>query len=128
MKQKAIGVRRRTCPDCPALRLDQPQMYQVLLNLLNNAVEASPRGGEIGVSLVHQGEELVVEMTNGGDPLDAATLERAFEPFFTTKPKGTGLGLGLARRVTEEHGGRVSFSTDPGSLTRVSLRLPLRRP
>ena len=52
-------------------------------------------------------------------------LQRAFEPFFTTKPRGTGLGLGLVKRVVEEHGGTVALSSNSERGTRVTLRLPL---
>lgn len=101
-------------------------MHQVLLNLVKNAVEASPQGGKVGVSLQRKGSELVLEMNNDGEPISAEILQRAFEPFFTTKPKGTGLGLGLVKRVVEEHGGTVALSSNPELGTRVTLRLPFK--
>ena len=99
-------------------------MHQVVLNLLKNAVEASEQGGEIRVSLERQGQALVLDMENGGTPLSEETQKRAFEPFFSTKPKGTGLGLGLAKRVAEEHGGTIELSNGGATGTRVTLRLP----
>jgi signal transduction histidine kinase len=101
-------------------------MHQVLLNLVKNAVEASPPGGLIRISLARERDDLVLEITNAGDLLSPETLQRAFEPFYTTKPKGTGLGLGLVKRVVEEHGGTVVLSSDPMLGNRLTLRLPLQ--
>lgn len=70
-------------------------------------------------------DELVFEITNGGEPLGEEVLQRAFEPFFTTKPKGTGLGLGLVKRVVEEHGGTVTLASNVGIGTRLTLTFPL---
>jgi len=128
LSERRVSIRRRPCPECPALRLDEDQLHQVLLNLLKNALEASPPGGEIGIRLTREGDELVLEIANGGEPMGAETRARAFEPFFTTKPKGSGLGLGLVQRVIEEHGGRVALASDAVAGTRVTLRLPLTDP
>ncbi len=110
------------------MRVDETQIHQVLLNLIKNAIEASPQGGEMGASLRHEGDELVFEITNGGEPLSEEVLGRAFEPFFTTKPKGTGLGLGLGlvKRVVEEHGGTVTLASNAGIGTRLTLTFPFR--
>jgi signal transduction histidine kinase len=124
MAEKGIRIRREICAECASIRLDEAKMHQVLLNLLKNAVEASPEGGEIRVRLWRDGEELVLRITNGGEPIAPQSLERAFEPFYTTKPKGSGLGLGLVKRVIEEHGGRVELASDASVGTRVTLTLP----
>ncbi|MEA3274100.1 MAG: ATP-binding protein [Pseudomonadota bacterium] len=124
MREKGIRLERKVCDDGTATRLDEAQMHQVLLNLLKNAIEASPPGGVIGISLGREGEDLVLEMTNGGDALSPESLRRAFDPFFSTKPKGTGLGLGLVKRVVEEHGGTVELNSDAKTGNRLTLRLP----
>jgi signal transduction histidine kinase len=124
LEERGLRVRRETRGTCPALRLDEDKMHQVLLNLLKNAAEASPAGGEIGIREYRDGAERVLEITNAGEPMDPRTQDRAFEPFYTTKPKGSGLGLGLVKRVTEEHGGSVALASDPDTGTRVRLRLP----
>lgn len=125
---RRLRIRRELCSGCAAIRLDEDKMYQVLLillNLLKNAIEASPPDGEIGIREFRDGAEAVLEITNGGEPIDSETLGRAFEPFYTTKPKGSGLGLGLVKRVVEEHGGSVALASDAKSGTRVTLRLPM---
>jgi len=125
IEEKGIRLKHEGCTDCMAMRVDKAQIHQVLLNLIKNAVEASPQGGEIGTSLRREENELVVEITNGGEPLNEEVLQYAFEPFFTTKPKGTGLGLGLVKRVVEEHGGTVTLTSDAENGTRLTLTFPL---
>jgi signal transduction histidine kinase len=124
LDERRLRLDWEPCTGCAAIRLDEDKMYQVLLNLLKNAIEASPSGGEIGIRQFRDGAQMALEITNGGEPLDPQTLERAFEPFYTTKPTGSGLGLGLVRRVVEEHGGDVALTSDAVSGTRVTLRLP----
>lgn len=125
LDEKDIRLKWEVQTDRTAIPLDEAQMHQVLLNLFKNAVEASPQQGKIGVSLQRKDNDLVLEMNNGGEPMSNEALQRAFEPFFTTKPKGTGLGLGLVKRVVEEHGGTVALSSNSELGTRVTLRLPL---
>ncbi len=121
MDEKGVRLERTACDECPSTRLDEGQMHQVLLNLIKNAVEASPPNGLVRIS-----DDLVLEITNAGDHVSPETLQRAFEPFFTTKSKGTGLGLGLVRRVVEEHGGTVELSSDSTFGNRLTLRLPVQ--
>ncbi|MCU7936467.1 MAG: GHKL domain-containing protein [Candidatus Thiodiazotropha sp. (ex Dulcina madagascariensis)] len=121
MEEKGIHFKYDGCTDCTAMRVDIEQIHQVLLNLIKNAIEASPHGGGIYTSLRCEENELVLEITNGGEPLSEEVMQRAFEPFFTTKPKGTGLGLGLVKRVVEEHGGTVTLASHDGIGTRLTL-------
>ena len=120
-----VRIRRERCRDCRALRLDAEKMHQALLNLLKNALDATPRGGEIGFRLSCDGAEAVLTITNGGEPLSEETLASAFEPFFTTKPDGSGLGLGLVKRVVEAHGGTVALTSERLSGTCATVRLPM---
>lgn len=126
MEEKGIRLERTGCDEGVAASLDEGQMHQVLLNLVRNAVEASPLGGVISLTLARETDELVLGVTNAGAPLSPETLQRAFEPFYTTKPRGTGLGLGLVKRVVEEHGGAVDLSSDPTTGNRLTVRLPLK--
>ncbi|MCW9023110.1 MAG: ATP-binding protein [Gammaproteobacteria bacterium] len=107
LQDKNIHVKRQFCNDGSALRIDEAQVHQVFLNMIKNAIEASPQGGDISISLQRRNNKLVLTMSNSGEILSKETLHRAFDPFYTTKPKGTGLGLGLVKRVVEEHGGSV---------------------
>lgn len=125
IEEKKIQIDLKGCDDCTALHIDEAQIHQVFLNLIKNAVEATPSGGEISVIMRREDEALTVEITNGGDLLSEEILQKAFDLFFTTKAKGTGLGLGLVKRVVEEHGGSVELVSNRQVGTRVTLKFPL---
>ncbi len=128
LNQKKIQISRHTSPESPPIRLDADKMQQVLLNLIKNAIEASPTGGEISISLRRERKKVILELINSGPPMESEAVEQAFELFFTTKPKGTGLGLGLVKRIVEEHGGEVSIQSDSQTGTCVTLALPIIAP
>jgi two-component system NtrC family sensor kinase len=102
------------------LHLDEAQVRQALLNLLRNAREAMPQGGQVVVRLLGAadgGVDLMVEDEGVGMP--AATRERLFEPFFTTKQHGTGLGLAITRQIAEAHGGHIRVESREPKGTRI---------
>jgi signal transduction histidine kinase len=111
-------------PDGEA-NVDRHRFGQVIRNLAGNALDAMEEGGtvRIRVRLDPSGMRLTIE--DSGPGMDASTLERVQQPFETTKAKGTGLGLPLARRLTEAHGGTLTFDSAPGRGTRAHLHLPM---
>jgi signal transduction histidine kinase len=121
LKQKNIKIDHQSSVDSKKMCVDKAQFHQVLLNLIKNAIEASPSGGEIKTAFKNIGKKFIFEISNSGDIMDRETLERAFEPFYTTKPKGTGLGLGLVKRVVDEHGGSVDIQSDSNIGTKFVL-------
>jgi len=124
MDEKRLQLKYDGCSECTAMRVDEAQIHQVMLNLIKNAIEGSPQGGKIGASVRREGNGLIIEVTNEGEAMDEEAQQRAFEPFFTTKPKGTGLGLGLVKRVVEEHGGSVTLVSKVGIGTQLTLHFP----
>jgi len=124
MEAHHLGLDRSRCADCPPLRVDHRQMAQALLNVLKNAVEASPDNGLIQCHLAHEPPVLSLSISNNGPQIPADTIEQIFEPFFSTKPTGSGLGLPLVKRVVEEHGGKLRIESRPDSATLVTLHLP----
>jgi signal transduction histidine kinase len=111
----------------PTCLADEDLIATVLENLVQNAVEAMPSGGEVTIrsrESPHRSPsvELAVEDTGAG--MDARTRESAAEDFFTTKPRGSGLGLAFARRVAEAHGGQLRIESEVGRGTCVRLWLP----
>jgi len=118
--------------DVPALAAPTSAVAQILANLIENALDAvdgDPARVTLGVDRV--GDEAVLTVIDDGDGLSEAMVSRAFEPFLTTKATvddaigGDGLGLSLARRMAEAHGGRVELSGAPGQGARASLVCPL---
>lgn len=103
---------------------DPAQLRQVVWNLLRNAAEAMPDGGEIVVSLAAEGGMAEVSVTDQGVGIAADEQERIFEPFYTTKTRGSGLGLPTVHRIVTEHGGTIALRSAPGAGTRVTFRLP----
>lgn len=106
-----------------AVALDREQTEQALLNLLNNAVEATDQGG-IRVSTRAGVDWVEVEVADTGAGIAADDLERIFDLYYTTKPEGTGLGLSLVQRIAAEHGGRVEVHSAPGRGAAFRLHLP----
>jgi len=115
--------------------VDRSNLERVLLNLVLNARDAMPRGGEIGIDVREEkiaegpgkaGVFVLLEVNDTGAGMDAATRERLFEPFFTTKPSGKGSGIGLAvvYRVVERCGGFLQVDSEPGRGTRMRVFLP----
>jgi two-component system sensor histidine kinase HydH len=102
--------------------LDGARLRQVLVNLLRNAMEASPEGAEASVG--RENGSLVFRVRDHGAGLPAGEAERIFEPFYTTRAQGTGLGLAVARRIVEQHGGTLTAATHPGGGAEFRLAIP----
>lgn len=107
--------------------LDAQRIRQVLVNLLDNAVEASPEGASIDVTASKEGTSLVITFRDQGEGLTEENLGRIFEPFFTTRTKGTGLGLAVARRIVELHGGTLTARSVPEGGAEFSMTLMERK-
>jgi signal transduction histidine kinase len=108
----------------PLARLHRGKFGQVLLNLLRNAVQATPPRGRISVELDRVDGEARLVVEDEGTGMAPDILARLGEPFFTTRPDGTGLGIGIARRIIEDHGGSLTFESQPGKGTRVTVVIP----
>jgi len=104
---------------------DAEKVRQGLVNLLQNALQASPEGKEVRLlaNCDQNAVKFVVEDQGGGIPPE--NLERIFQPFFTTKAQGTGLGLAITHRIVREHGGNIQVKSVPGNGTRFTLAFPI---
>jgi signal transduction histidine kinase len=112
-------------PDLPALR--SGSLYQVVLNLVKNAVEAMPGGGEVAVRARCEADALLIEVADSGPGIPDEHLPRIFEPFYTTKGQGQGTGLGLAisKDLVEKHGGTIAAANRPGGGAVFTVRIPI---
>ncbi|HVF67915.1 MAG TPA: ATP-binding protein [Pyrinomonadaceae bacterium] len=140
LQEKRTPVERRLPEEPLRGHWDEDQLRQVFVNLLANAVDASPsespvtvtagpadvsagarRNGERGNTVA--GARVRIE--DRGEGMDEQTRARIFEPFFTKKKKGTGLGLAIARQIVEQHGGQIRVESEPGRGTSFTIELPL---
>jgi|GEM_PF-973736 len=111
----------------PLVSIDSDQMEQVVINMLLNAVQAMPGGGEVSVKTRYQEQfglaEIIIADTGAG--ISPQNYDRIFEPFFTTRNKGTGLGLAICSRIVENHKGFIEVNSIPGEKTEFIIRLPV---
>lgn len=129
-RQQAVtkGIRVELDKEEPIpLDHDPNQLNQVLLNLLLNAIQAMDKPGAIHVSLRRDRDGAIVTVADEGKGIPPEVLPNIFRPFFTTKGHGTGLGLSLARRIVEAHGGTITVRSEVGKGTQFMVRLPLAR-
>ncbi len=106
--------------------LDINLFKQALLNMMLNAVQAMPSGGELIIRTGVHDSMLILDVSDTGMGIPPSQLPRLFEAFHTTKKGGTGLGLATTRRIIEEHGGHISVESQPGRGTNFRVELPLR--
>lgn len=125
---KAVTFRLE-CPDSLAFEADRYQMEQVMLNLLQNAIHASPVGGVVEVLAKEVSGWFVLQVTDAGGGIDPAIAGRVFEPFVTSKPvgEGSGLGLSISLGIVEIHGGRLQLSSNEGGGATAEIRIPMRK-
>ncbi len=123
-----VVIRVELDPEAGNVRVDSNQLQQVLLNLVANARDAMPRGGEVEIATRRDSSGLSsVLVRDTGHGMSSEVRERLFEPFFTTKPrgKGTGLGLPTVRGIVEQHGGNIDVQSDPGKGSTCRIALPV---
>lgn len=108
----------------PLVLMDTDQMTQVFLNILINAVEATPKGGRIFVECeADQQGKVHIAVEDDGDGIPRENMDKLFDPFFSTKKKGTGLGLAIVKSIIEGHGGEIDVESEPGKGTRFIVTL-----
>lgn len=126
-----IKLSRRFRPNLPLTLFDTGRMEQVFLNLLLNAKEAMPDGGEITITTnvitAKTGQSYIqIKVTDTGEGIPSQSIGRLFEPFFTTKEEGYGLGLSIVSRIIEEHKGEITVESEEGIGTTFAIFLPVR--
>lgn len=125
LSARADGARVRLYAEGDAtLEADPRRLKEALLNLVVNAIEATPPGGEVAVEVRPAGEGAEIVIRDTGRGMAAETLRRIGTPFFTTREEGTGLGVVLARSVIAQHGGSLRYQSEPGKGTEVRVELP----
>ncbi|MGJ5820676.1 two-component system sensor histidine kinase NtrB [Paludibaculum fermentans] len=111
----------------PRLVCDEEQLAQVLLNLILNATQAMPRGGEVRVDVESSAESLEIRVKDQGEGVSEELLDRIFDPFFTTKDTGTGLGLSVVHQIVSQHGGKVAVARNADRGLMFTLSFPQKQ-
>jgi signal transduction histidine kinase len=125
LTEKRVRVQISSAPNMPSLRLDAPRIKQALLNLLLNATQSMPEGGEIHINLSQAKKKVRLDISDTGTGIPGVQLDKIFEPFYTTKKKGSGLGLAIVANVVEDHKGKVQVRSKPNQGTIFSIFLPI---
>jgi len=138
--ERGVALKQEVAPRTPAIPHDADQMEQVFINLVKNAIENSPAGGTVQVTVERAGPAgaagrherlravgpgVRVRVEDQGTGIAPENLKRVFEPFFTTKPKGSGLGLYISHDIVKRHGGAVTIQSEEGRGTSITVELPL---
>jgi two-component system NtrC family sensor kinase len=128
---EGIGLFLETAGDCPPVKADPGQLQQVLVNLLNNAIDAvaqkrPPEGGLVEVRIGPAGQEVEIRVRDNGVGISPEDLDKIFTPFFTTKPvgQGTGLGLPVCFGIIDKMGGRIIVASQEGQGATFTVLLP----
>jgi signal transduction histidine kinase len=128
MREHGIALRFYPSADVGEILADWDHLQAAFGNLLRNARDATPAGGEILVSTRREGPVVLASVTDTGTGMAPEVQARVFEPYFSTKKAGTGLGLPTVRAIVEEHGGTLSMQSEVGKGTQFTMRLPAGGP
>ena len=127
MTRRGIQVSMELDESQPEAVIDTGELQQVILNMLLNAMQAMPDGGDLGIQTRVSGDGVEITITDTGIGIAPENLHKVFNPFFTTKEvgKGTGLGLSVSFNIIEKHGGTIRAESQPGKGTAFTIVLPM---
>jgi signal transduction histidine kinase len=112
--------------DLPLVEADVDQLQQVFINLINNSLDAMPRGGKLVVTTRREADSVVIELADSGEGIAEDQIDMIFDPMFSTKGgRGTGLGLTIVKQIISEHGGEVDVRSPGGAGTIFQITLPI---
>jgi len=124
---RAHHVLLRPCRGSVTLSADRDSIHRAVVNLVRNAIQASPNGGSVEVLVTDDTDHAILKVIDQGSGIDPAIAGRQFDPFVTGRASGTGLGLALVKRVAEEHGGSVDLQSHESGGAIAELDLPKRQ-
>jgi len=123
----AIAIGQQADPDLPEIECDPEQLKQVLLNLVINAIQATPDQGQVRLHASHSDNRICIAVHDEGCGIAPELSDQLFDPFFTTKEQGTGLGLAVASKIIEQHGGLLTAQNNVEKGMTFRIELPLDR-
>ncbi len=119
-----IAIKTKFSPGLPEIFMDAKQIQEVFMNLLRNADEAMPKGGEVEIKTYDIDGKVYIEFKDTGEGISGEDMKKIFDPFFTTKEKGTGLGLSVCYGIMKAHNGDLKYVSNPGQGTSAIVTLP----
>lgn len=129
-RYRNINIHVDPQPGLPRILSDSSQLQQVFLNIMNNAIDAIGKGGEIRIETAHfsKNHEIMIRITDNGPGIPKENIDKIFDPFFTTKKvgEGTGLGLSIVYSIIEKLGGRIMVASVPGKGTSFTIYFPVK--
>jgi two-component system, NtrC family, sensor histidine kinase HydH len=123
-RQANIEIKIYLPADLPAVAMDRDMLKQALLNLMLNAEQAMPEGGELTIQAMVEPGHIALSLIDTGKGMTPDILAKIFRPFFSTKPGGSGLGLATTRKIILAHGGSIDVQSELGRGTKFTIRLP----
>lgn len=124
LRERGVSLRFFPDDDVGEVSIDPDLLRSVIVNLLRNAKDACRAGDQVMVSTRRQDDQVLIQVTDTGEGMDADVARQAFMPYFSTKSGGSGLGLPIAQRIVREHGGKIELDTAKDKGTQFTVRLP----
>ncbi len=124
-EQEGIGLVISVRDEPLIISVDPAYLERALVNLVSNAIEASQKGQSVSIRLSRNNDRAVIEIRDYGKGMDKETLKNVFIPFYSKKSSGTGLGMAVARKIIEEHDGRITLKSRPAAGTKITISFPL---
>ena len=127
LEDQKINIEREFQLNLPKIYADQDQIQHMIMNIVLNAIQSMPEGGKLRfmTSFPPEGERVRLAISDTGKGISQETLTKLFKPFYSTKAKGAGLGLAIAEKIIQEHGGKVAISSKVDVGTTVEISLPI---
>lgn len=128
LDQAKIRVTFARDKEIPAFLMDRERLYYAFMNLIKNALEAMPKGGQLKIALTHKQHCAIATITDTGCGIEEKDLSRIFDIYYTTKQEGSGLGLMMVYDAVTEHGGKIEVASKRNKGTTFKVLLPIREP
>jgi signal transduction histidine kinase len=125
LKSGNVQLKTEFSKDIPKLKIDPQRIKQVLFNLIGNALEAMPQGGDLAITAKRKRNSVELEIEDRGKGIPEDEMKRLFVPFYTSKPRGAGLGLPVSKKIIADHKGTIEVQSQANVGTKFTILLPL---